>query len=130
MLEYDHLLPKDGETIELLYPLNTEKFSAKPLRDVRVDGGHHLPDRRRRALQPEPRRHGDAPRCEARAVVNFQAREVRPETDFLLYWGESAGDVGATLLTHWPRGEDRGYFLFLASPTLPDAAAQAARRRT
>src|SRR6185436_9981855 len=36
VLEYDHLLPKDGETVELLYPLNTEKFSAKPLRDVSV----------------------------------------------------------------------------------------------
>jgi hypothetical protein len=35
--------------------------------------------------------------------------------------------VGATLLTHWPRGEDRGYFLFLASPTLPDGATAAAK---
>jgi len=126
VLEYDHLLPKDSETIELLYPLNTEKFSAKPLRDVRVTvditsptgvGALYSPSHDVTVTRPDAKR----------AVVNFQAREVRPETDFLLYWGESAGDVGATLLTHWPRGEDRGYFLFLASPTLPDAAAQAAR---
>jgi Ca-activated chloride channel family protein len=35
--------------------------------------------------------------------------------------------VGASLLTWWPRDEDRGYFLFLASPTPPDAAARATK---
>ena len=126
VLEYDQLLPKDGETIELLYPLNTEKFSAKPLRDVRVQveirsqtgvGSIYCPSHDVVVSRPDAKR----------AKVVFEAREIRPETDFLLYWGESGADVGATLLTHWPRGEDRGYFLFLASPTLPDGTASAAK---
>jgi len=126
VLEYDHLLPKDGETIELLYPLNTEKFSAKPLRDVRVQveirsqtgvGSIYSPSHDVIVSRPDAKR----------AKIVFQAREIRPETDFLLYWGESGAEVGGTLLTHWPRGEDRGYFLFLASPTLPDGATSAAK---
>ena len=126
VLEYDHLLPKDGGTIELLYPLNTEKFSAKPLQDVRVTvditsatgvGSLYCPSYDVAVTRPDARR----------AVVKYEARQVRPETDFLLYWGETSDDVGATLLTHWPRGEDRGYFLLLASPTISDVAAKAAR---
>jgi Ca-activated chloride channel homolog len=119
VLEYDQLLPKDGETVELVYPLNTEKFSARPLRDVRV------------AVDVESDAGVGAVYCPSHDVVVtrrdarhlravYESREIRPETDFLLYWGEAKGSVSATLLTHWPRGEDRGYFLLLAEPTLPD----------
>jgi Ca-activated chloride channel family protein len=126
VLEYDQLLPRDGETIELLYPLNTEKFSAKPLHDVSVRvrlqsatgiGAIYSPTHDVIISRPDSKR----------AEATFRAREVRPETDFLLYWGETGAEVGATLLTHWPRGEDRGYFLLLASPTLPDGQRQAAK---
>jgi Ca-activated chloride channel family protein len=128
VLEYDHLLPKDGETIELVYPLNTEKFSARALQDVRVTvdiaapasiGPVYSPSHEVNVARPDGRR----------ALVTFQQRDVRPETDFLLYWTPSAAEVGATLLTHWPRGEDRGWFLFLASPSVPDTAVKAAAAR-
>ncbi len=126
VLEYDHLLPKDGTSIELLYPLNTEKFSAKPLRDVRVTVDIENPSGIGPVYSPSHDVHVSR-RDDKRVVATFEAREIRPETDFLLYWSEARGDVGATLLTHWPRGEDRGYFLLLASPTLPDSTAIAAR---
>ena len=120
VLEYDHLLPKDGETVELLYPLNTEKFSAKPLRDVSVKVT--ITSKAGVGAIYSPSHDVVIARQDAKhATATFSAREVRPETDFLLYWGENASELGATLLTHWPRGEDRGYFLLLASPTVPDA---------
>jgi Ca-activated chloride channel homolog len=121
VLEYDQLLPKDGSTVELVYPLNTEKFSARPLRDVRVAvdvtsetgvGPVYCPSHDVVVTRSGEKR--------ARAV--FESKDVRPATDFLLYWGESSQAVSATLLTHWPRGEDRGYFLLLAEPTLADEA--------
>lgn len=126
VLEYDQLLPRDGETVELVYPLNTEKFSAKPLREVRVAvdlespsgiGAVYCPSHDVVVTRKSP--------TSVRAVL--EAKAVRPETDFLLYWGEQAGDVSATLLTHWPRGEDRGYFLLLAAPTIPEGRAEAAK---
>ena len=128
VLEYDHLLPKDGETIELLYPLNTEKFSAKPLRDVSVTV--NLSSATGIGAVYSPSHDVVVTRKDAKhATAVFSAREVRPETDFLLYWGENASEIGATLLTHWPRGEDRGYFLLLAAPTLPDGAREATRAK-
>lgn len=126
VLEYDQLLPKDGETVELVYPLNTEKFSAKPLRDVRVTVDVESPTGVGAVYCPSHDvvvTRKDAKRLRA----TMEAKQVRPETDFLLYWGEQAGDVSATLLTHWPRGEDRGYFLLLAAPSVPDAKAAAAK---
>jgi len=128
VLQYEHLLVKDGETVEFLYPLNTEKFSARPLRDVRVAvdvtsatgvGAVYSPTHDVVVTRPDGRS----------AKILFEAKEVRPETDFLVYWGEAKGDVGAALLTHWPRGEDRGYFLLLASPTLSDDARAVARSK-
>ena len=126
VLEYDHLLPKDGETLELLYPLNTEKFSAQPLHDVSVTVDFVSAS----GIGPiySPSHDVVVTRADAKhARALFQAKNVRPETDFLLYFSETGEAVGATLLTHWPRGEDRGYFLLLASPTMPDAAKQAAK---
>jgi len=126
VLEYDQLLPKDGETLELLYPLNTEKFSAKPLHDVSVK----VEFASATGIGPiySPSHDVVVTRLDSKhARALFQAKNVRPETDFLLYFSETGADVGATLLTHWPRGEDRGYFLLLASPTIPDGAKLAAK---
>ena len=125
-LHYDQVLAADGGTYELRYPLNTEKFSAQPLHDVsvRVDlkadgpiGPVYSPTHEIAVARP----------AKDRAQASFEARDVRPDTDFLLYWSVSRTDVGASLLTWWPRDEDRGYFLFLASPTPPDGAARAAK---
>jgi Ca-activated chloride channel family protein len=128
VLEYDHLLRKDGDTVEVLYPLSTEKFSAKPLRDVSVTvdfvGRGDLGPIYSPTHDVVVTRDGSK-----RARVSFTAREVRPETDFLLYVSETDAEVGATLLTHWPRGEDRGWFLLLASPVVPDGKAEAAKPR-
>jgi Ca-activated chloride channel family protein len=125
-LQYDHLLTKDGESFELVYPLNTEKFSAKPLHDVRVVVDLESPT----AIGPiySPSHEVAVVRKDGRhAQVSFEARNVRPETDFLLYWSSAEKDVGATLLTHWPRGEDRGYFLLLASPSEAEGTAYVAK---
>jgi Ca-activated chloride channel family protein len=130
VLEYDHLLRRDGDTVEVLYPLSTEKFSARPLRDVRVTvdvaaaGTADLGPIYSPSHDVVVTRDGTK-----RARVSFEAREVRPDTDFLLYVSETEAEVGATLLTHWPRGEDRGYFLLLASPVVPDGKAAAAKPR-
>jgi Ca-activated chloride channel homolog len=125
-LRYEQVLSPDGGTYELRYPLNTEKFSAQPLQDVSV----HVDIRADGPIGPvySPTHDVVVTRSERnRAQASFEAREVRPDTDFLLYWTLSKNDVGASLLTWWPKDEDRGYFLFLASPALPDGAARAAK---
>ena len=49
-----------------------------------------------------------------RALVGYEAKDVRPDKDFLVYYSLSKDDVGLSFLS-W-EGPDGGYFMFLASP--------------
>ena len=61
-----------------------------------------------------------------RTRVRFDADDVKLERDFrLIYEPASDGPVSATLLSHWPRGAQDGYFLLLASPEVREVVAQA-----
>ncbi|MCU0287359.1 MAG: hypothetical protein MUF15_13310 [Acidobacteria bacterium] len=43
-ISYNEILPKDNRTITYLYPLNTEKFSAKPLKNVSIEVAIETPE--------------------------------------------------------------------------------------
>jgi len=52
-----------------------------------------------------------------RAVIGYESKDEKPETDFQLVYNSEARDVGLSLITHKPAGED-SYFLILAAPTV------------
>src|SRR5690606_31140369 len=61
-----------------------------------------------------------------RTRVRFEADDVRLQRDFqLLYEPAAEGPVSATLLSHWPRGAEDGYFLLLASPEVRQTETRA-----
>ncbi len=49
------------------------------------------------------------------ALVGYEGSNVIPASDFDLYWSVDEGDVGVSLLSYKPAGED-GFFLLLAAP--------------
>jgi Ca-activated chloride channel family protein len=113
-LSYTQLLRADAGLVEFLYPLNTEKYSAKPIQSVSLK----IDVETRRPLKTiyspshgvEIRRHGSN-----RATLGFEAKNVKPDTDFQMYFAPEDGDVGINLMTYKP-GSDDGYFLLFASP--------------
>lgn len=120
VLKYDQLLQSDAGTVELLYPLNTEKFSARPLEkvsvnvDLQVDaplGPIYSPSHDVTVVRKAPES----------AHIRYEASDTLPQEDFLLYWDTTRNAIGGTLLTYWPHQDDRGYFLYLASPVLGTA---------
>lgn len=138
-LKYTQLLKSDSGLVHYSYPLNTEKFSSAPIRQVSLS----CQIVSRRAIKSlyspshavEIKRHGDK-----RAVVGFEMTDARPDTDFALYFdtaakpGDSApegsGGIGLSLLTYAAdkavAGEFAGgYFLLLASPGFIDDTAAA-----
>ena len=125
-LRYEQVLAADGGTYECATRSTPRSSARSRSRTSRVHGGHPCRRAHRTRLQPHARRRRARPERN-RAQASFESRNVRPDTDFLLYWSLSRNDVGASLLTWWPKDEDRGYFLFLASPALPDGAARAAK---
>jgi Ca-activated chloride channel family protein len=121
-IQYTQLLRRDGSLIEYVYPLNTEKFSSKPLADVSVRVELATREAIKSVYCPthaaEVRREG-----ETRAVIGWEERNVKPDTDFKVLFRTAAEPVALSLLTHRPLGSDEGFFLLLASPGLVKAGA-------
>ncbi|MCX7824013.1 MAG: VIT and VWA domain-containing protein [Verrucomicrobiae bacterium] len=113
-LAYTQVLRADSGLVSYVYPLNTEKFSAAPIKTVSVKV--ELATRRplKTIYSPshniEIRRHGAT-----RATVGFESRNVRPDTDFQIVFSAEDADVGVNLMTYRNDHGD-GYFLLLASP--------------
>ena len=126
-ISYTQLLRDDGGLVEYVYPLNTEKFSSAPVRDVSVkltiDGRERLKSVYCPTHPAEVRRDG-----ERRAVVGWEARDVWPDTDFKVLLSRTGNPLGIDLLASTaPSGPGSdGYFLLLASPgiTMEKGAVQ------
>lgn len=113
-LRYTQWLRADAGLVEFVYPLNTEKFSAKPVQTLRLK----LDLETRRPLKTiyspshavEIQREGPH-----KATLRYVAHAVKPDADFQLFFASDTGDVGLQLLTY-QRGAEDGFFLLLAAP--------------
>jgi Ca-activated chloride channel family protein len=118
---YKQVCKKDGGTVEVWYPLNTEKFSAKKIEDVRVTVDIKAEADITAVYSPthslDVKR--EAPR---HVVATYQEKDTLPTTDIQVFYqiaqtAQSANEaMGATLLTHQPEAGKDGYFLMLVSP--------------
>ena len=113
-ISYTELLPKDNRTIEYLYPLNTEKFSAKPLKDVSI----HVEVKSSEDIKNIycPTHNADIRRKgKDRAVVGYEDTKVKPDRDFKLYYSTDNEKLGFSLLSY-KKGKEDGYFFLSLSP--------------
>ncbi len=113
-ISYTQLLKADEGLVSYSLPLNTEKFSAKPIRNVSVKVDLETKRPLKSIYSPshavEVKRDGSN-----RATAGYEASEVQSEADFTLYFAPEKDELGLNLLTHKGGGGD-GYFLLLASP--------------
>ena len=113
-LQYTQLIKTDSGLSEYVYPLNTEKFSARPLNNVSVKVDLKASRPIKNVYCPshsvDIRRDGAA-----HAVVGYEDHNARPDTDFKLIWSQDKDPVGVSLLS-WQTGTEDGYFLLMASP--------------
>src|SRR5205814_4402260 len=86
----------------------------RPLRDVSIKVTLACKQSLKSIYSPshnvEIKRDGDH-----RAIIGYEDRNVRPDTDFKLLFSNAKDPVGMELLTYRDGGGD-GYFLLLASP--------------
>lgn len=111
---YQEILKASGGVVKYVYPLKTEKMSARPLEEVSIHIEIRSPQPIRSVYSPTHpvtvRREGDH-----QAFVSYRERNVRPDQDLVLYYTVSEKDLGLDLLTYNDRRGD-GYFLLLAAP--------------
>jgi len=114
-IEYSQVLPVDNGLVSYRYPLDTERFSPRPIEDVSV----HVEIRSRDAIKAVYSPSHDVAidrRGDYRVAVGYEERDVRPDTDFQLYYTVAQEDVGLNLLSYRSPGEDEGFFLMLLAP--------------
>lgn len=113
-LAYTQLLRADSGLVSYVYPLNTEKFSAAPIKDVSLKLDLETKRPLKSIYSPSHKvdiaRHGDR-----HATVGFEARDIKPDTDFQLLFATDPDEIGLNLMT-WRAPGENGYFLLLASP--------------
>lgn len=113
-LEYSEILTADQGLVQYVYPLNTEKFSPRPIEDVSVHVEIHS-DQPLKAVYSSSHDVAVDRRGDYSAAVGYEEYNVRPDKDFTLYYSVSDEDFGLSLVTYKQSGED-GFFLLLAAP--------------
>ena len=120
-LHYSELLPKDGKMVSYVYPLNTKKYSSRPIADLSVKitieatGGKRIKSVYSPSHELEITKKGSD-----RAVAGLESDKLVPDADLHLYYALEPTDkdrVDLDLLTHNPDGaDDPGHLMLLISP--------------
>ncbi len=117
-LSYQEVLPATDNLVKYVYPLKTEKVSARPLDDCSVT--IHLTAPRPLRSIYSPTHNITVVRDGAyKATVRWHATHVLPDEDLALYYTMSDAPVGVDVLTYRDPAQGDGYFLLLAAPN-PD----------
>lgn len=113
-ISYSELLSYDADIYRYLYPLSTEKFSARPLEDVSVQVTLTSSNPIKTIYSPS---HPISVQKidDFNAIVIYAEENVTPDRDFILYYTVSSDDIGMNVMVHHPPGED-GFYLFMAAP--------------
>lgn len=114
-ISYSQVIEADNNIFEYIYPLNTEKFSAKPLKNVSVKID---------LKSNEPLKNIYCPthnvdvvnKTDNHAIISYEDTNEKPDTDFKLYFSKNSSKVGLSIFTYKSGNKD-GYFLLSASPS-------------
>lgn len=121
-ITYSELLSAEGGTYRYRYPLDTERFSARPLERVTISVDLQTTAPLSAVYSPTHAL-GVVRTADSAATGRFEAYDVLPSQDFLLYYSVSLDAMGMTLLTYRVPGEDGFFLLIVTPPELAGAAA-------
>ncbi|MHB9034211.1 MAG: VIT domain-containing protein [Anaerolineae bacterium] len=121
-IEYSEVLASEGGLTKYVYPLNTEKFSAKPLEQVSISVVITSSEGLSTIYSPS---HDISVNREGSsfAQVGYEEVDVTPDRDFELYFGADSKTLAANIIS-FKRGSADGYFLLLLTPPMEPATEQ------
>ncbi len=113
-IAYTQVLSQEGGLVRFVYPLNTEKFSPRPLEEVTisVDVRSQAPIK---AFYSPSHDIAISRQSETHVTASYEDSDVTPDTDFELFYSLSSEDIGASLITY-RQGDEDGFFLLLVAP--------------
>ncbi|MEC8509227.1 MAG: VWA domain-containing protein, partial [Planctomycetota bacterium] len=100
---------------DYLIPLATAKYTTRPIEELNIQIRLESSEKLKTIYSPTfPL---DVTRAGKRtATIKVHQKQCLPASDFRLLFDTSGQAIGASLLTHWPKDDDEGYFMLLASP--------------
>jgi len=112
-LVYEQVLKYENGIYTYDYPLDTERFSPKPIQDVSVITNikSNIP---LRSVYSSSHNIGLKLK-ENEATAAYEENNAKPDKNFILHYTVSQKDVGLNLMTHRGTGK-KGYFMLLVSP--------------
>lgn len=115
VISYTEVLEKDNSTCEYIFPLNTNKYSAKPLNEVSI-----LVDAKTTAKLKTiycPTHEVETIRkSDYKAKIGYEAKTIKPDKDYKLYLSTDNSKLGASILTHNSPAESTGFFFLNITP--------------
>ena len=112
-ISYSEILESETDLVRYVYPLNTEQFSLHPIKEVsvavKISSKIPISSVYSPSHKVSVRKQG-----ENSARISFEAANVKPDKDFILYYALTEDDIGLSFL-NWEGSEDN-YFMLLASP--------------
>lgn len=114
-ISYSQVLQADNGLVKYVYPLSTEKFSPQAIGNVSIDVSLQS-DQPLKAIYSPSHDVSVARDGDYKANIGYEASNVTPDRDFVLYYSVSTNDIGATLFTYKPDASTDGFFLLLVSP--------------
>jgi Ca-activated chloride channel family protein len=117
-LTYSEVLKGERGLVRYLYPLNTERFSLRPLEEVAVSvrveskvpiASIYSPSHRVSVRKEGPKA----------ATLGYEEKNVKPDKDFIVYYAVSSDDIGLSFLDY--ADSQGGYFLLLGAPRYVEA---------
>jgi len=122
-ISYSQLCKRDGNVIEIGYPLGTEKYSARPLNELKINchisSKHPIKSVYSSTHDVNITRPG-----EKAAEVSLLQHQVIPRNDLSLFYTISDSEVGLSVLSYRPNTSEPGYFLLLTSPKIESSSSK------
>lgn len=115
-ISYTQFLKFSNFTYEYVYPLNTEKFSSKPIKDVSlyadVKSDFDIVN-----IYSPVFKSDIIKKSNKHYKVGFEQKNVKPDKDYKLYYTIKKSEIMANLLTY-KRKNKNGYFILSMFPPL------------
>jgi Ca-activated chloride channel family protein len=114
-LTFSAVAPKEGNLVEVVYPLKTDGKSTRTLESfsiaATIKSQHNVTNVYSPTHTVSLKRHGDK-----EVTVTFDREQGLLDRDFQLFYATGDKDVGLTALTHRPVSTENGYFTLLVTP--------------
>jgi Ca-activated chloride channel homolog len=114
-IEYAQLLPVEDGLVRYVYPLRTDQFTRVPVESVSISMDVTSNDAISTIYSPTHRvaisRDGDFA-----FRVGYEDSYVRPEGDFVLYYGLASDEINANMLSYRESANEDGFFTLMITP--------------